>query len=67
MNRFITACLAISGLALIVSFFSWVLAPTLPTVQLSAKEWMCVESAPNGLNAICTMYTRAPVKAGAKQ
>ena len=67
MNRFILACTALSALALLVSFFSWVLKPAIPTVTLTAKEWMCVESAPNGLQAQCTMYTRAPIKAGAKQ
>ena len=67
MNKFITVCLALSALALITMFFAWVFSPTMPTVNLSAKEWMCVESVPKGLNAECTVYNRVPTKAGAKQ
>lgn len=63
MNRFITLCAIASALAILAIIFS----PSTPTVSLSAKEWMCVESAPSGLNSICTMYTRVPTKAGAKQ
>jgi len=66
-NRFILVCLTLSGIALIVTILSWLTKPSTPTVQLSAKDWMCVESAPNGLQAECTMYTRAVKHAGAKQ
>ena len=65
MNRFITLCAIASALAMLLIFFSWLLKPSAPTVVLSANEWMCVESAPHGLTAQCTMYTRT--KAGAKQ
>lgn len=67
MNRFITLCASASALALLLIFFSWLLKPSSPTVTLSAAEWMCVESAPSGLTAQCTMYTRVPTKSGAKQ
>lgn len=67
MNRFITLCAIASGVALLLIFFSWIFSPSIPTVSLSAKEWMCVESAPHGLTAECTMYTRVPTKSGAKQ
>ena len=62
MNKFITVCFALSALALITMFFSWLLKPSVPVVSLSANEWMCVESAPHGLTAQCTMYTRVPTK-----
>ena len=58
MNKFMTGCLALSAIALLVTFFAWVLSPSLPTVTLSAKEWHCIESVPDGLNATCIQYTR---------
>lgn len=62
MNRFITLCAGASALAMLAILLSWIFSPSTPTVSLSAKEWMCVESAPSGLNSICTMYTRVPTK-----
>ena len=67
MNRFITLCAIASAIAMLAIILSWVFAPKPATVVLSSTEWMCVESAPHGLNSICTMYTRVPTKAGAKQ
>lgn len=62
MNKFITICMAVSALALITMFFSWLLKPTASTVVLSSTEWMCVESVPKGLNAECTVYNRVATK-----
>lgn len=62
MNRFVVLSGIASGLAMLVIIFSKVFTPAPETVTLSAKEWMCVESAPHGLNSICTMYTRVPAK-----
>lgn len=60
MNRFITLCACASALAMLLIFLSWLLKPSSPTVTLSAAEWMCVDTAPNGLNAECIQYTRKP-------
>ena len=62
MNKFITVCFGLSALALITMFFNWVFKPSVATVVLSSSEWMCVESAPHGLTAQCTMYTRVATK-----
>ena len=62
MNKFIVICFALSALALITMFFSWLLKPTPETVVLSSAEWMCVESVPKGLNAECTVYNRVATK-----
>ena len=67
MNRFVVLSGIASGVAMFVIVTSWVFTPASPTVTLSARDWMCVESAPHGLNSICTMYVRAPKNAGAKQ
>lgn len=67
MNRFIVLSGIASALAMLVIILSWVFTPKPSTVTLSSTEWMCVESAPHGLTAQCTMYTRVPTKAGAKQ
>lgn len=62
MNRFIVLSGVASALAMLVIILSWVFSPKPSTVTLSSTEWMCVESAPHGLNSICTMYTRVPTK-----
>lgn len=62
MNRFVVLSGIASGLAMLVIITSWVFAPKPATVTLTSTEWMCVESAPHGLNSICTMYTRVPAK-----
>lgn len=67
MNRFIVLSGVASGLALLVIAFSWAFTPKPSTVVLLSTEWMCLESAPSGLNAICTMYTRVPTKKAVAQ
>jgi hypothetical protein len=67
MNRFVVLSGIASALAMLVILVAWVFTPATPTVTLSARDWMCVESAPHGLTAQCTMYVRAPKNAGAKQ
>lgn len=67
MNRFVVLSGIASALAMLVIILAWTFTPAPATVTLSARDWMCVESAPSGLNSICTMYTRAPKNAGAKQ
>ena len=57
MNRFITLCAIASGvamLAIIIAKFHQ------PSVTLHNSEWLCVDTAPNGLNAECIQYTRKP-------
>ena len=62
MNKFITICLSLSFLSLLVMFTQWVTKPSPATVVLSSEEWMCVESVPKGLNAECTVYNRVATK-----
>lgn len=62
MNKFIVTCAIVSGASLFLATLAWIFSPSLPTVQLSAKEWMCVESVPKGLTAECTVYNRVATK-----